>query len=116
MLLKHKEWWSPIADGVRSNLLYWLQMDTPKELFSSSNLRDHGELWHRRMGHIHHGLLRLLREMVKNVPGVSTEHNDICRRCMLGKFAKEKFPRSDSRSQGILDLVNSDICEPMSTK
>jgi hypothetical protein len=34
--------------------------------------------------------------------------------CALGKYAKTTFPSSDSRSKGILDLVHSDVCGPMS--
>ena len=43
------------------------------------------------MGHIHHGALILLHEMVTGVPEVSTEHDDVCKGCLLGKFAKESF-------------------------
>ena len=93
MLIKHKDWKSPITIGVRSGCLYMMQFDTPKELMSSSNHRDLGELWHRRMGHIHHGALRLLREIVIGVPEVSTEHDDVCKGCLLGKFAKASFSK-----------------------
>ena len=72
----------------------------------NSNRRDLGELWQRRMGHIHHGALRLLREMVTGVLKVSTKHDDVCKGCVLGKFAKASFLRSDTRSEGVLDLVH----------
>lgn len=71
-MLKHKDWRSPITIGVRSGRLYKLRMDILKALVSSSNPRDQGELWHRRMGHIHHGALRLLCEIVTVVSEVST--------------------------------------------
>jgi hypothetical protein len=35
---------------------------------------------------------------------------------VLGKFSKASFPSSDSRSAGILDLVHTDVCGPMSQK
>lgn len=116
VLIKHKDWKSPIAIGVRSGLLYRLQFDTPKALMRSINHRDQGELWHKRMGHIHHGALKLLHEIVTGVPEVSTKHDDVCMECVLGKFAKATFPRSDTRSKGVLDLVHSNICGPMSMK
>ncbi|KAH9326461.1 hypothetical protein KI387_006639, partial [Taxus chinensis] len=50
------------------------------------------------------------------VPEVSTEHDDVCKGCVLGKFAKASFLRSDTISKGVLDLVHSDVCGPMSTK
>jgi transposase InsO family protein len=34
---------------------------------------------------------------------------------MLGKNIKKEFPSSDKRAQGILDLVHSDVCSPMSS-
>jgi transposase InsO family protein len=34
---------------------------------------------------------------------------------MLGKNIKKAFPSSDNRAQGILDLVHSDVCGPMSS-
>lgn len=35
---------------------------------------------------------------------------------VLGKFAKAMFLRSDSRADGVLQLVHLDICGPMSTR
>lgn len=51
-----------------------------------------------------------------SVPEVSTEHDDVCIGCVLGKFSKETFPRSDKREKGVLDLIHSDICGSLSTK
>jgi hypothetical protein len=33
----------------------------------------------------------------------------------LGKYTKTAFPSSDSRAAGILDLIHSDVCGPMSS-
>ena len=35
--------------------------------------------------------------------------------CDLGKYTKTAFRSSDSRSVGILDLIHSDLCGPMSS-
>ena len=43
VLIKHKEWKSPITIGARSGHLYRLQFDTPKALMRNSNPRDLGE-------------------------------------------------------------------------
>ena len=72
VLIKHKDWKPPIIVGVRSGCLYRLYFDTPKTLMSNNNPRGLGELWHRRMVHIHHGALKLLHEMVTVNPKVST--------------------------------------------
>ena len=68
------------------------------------------------MGHIYHGALKLFCEIVIGFLEVSTEHDDVCKGCVLGKFAKASFPRSDTRSKGVLDLVHSEVCGPIPTK
>ena len=68
------------------------------------------------MDHIHHGALKFLREMVTSVPEVSTKHDDVCKGCVLGKFVKASFSRSDTKFEGVLDLVHSNVCGPISMK
>jgi hypothetical protein len=74
------------------------------------------ELWHQRMAHLHHGVIRGLREVVTRVPQIIIEHQDVCRGCVLGKFSKASFPNSDTRSVGILDLVHTIVCGPMTRR
>jgi hypothetical protein len=103
--------------GVREGDLYRLLFQPLHALVASSDSSGQlCELWHRRMAHLHHGALGGLREVVTGVPQISIEHQDVCRGCALGKFAKASFPSSDSRSAGILDLVHTDVCGPMSRK
>jgi hypothetical protein len=66
------------------------------------------------MAHLHHGALRGLREVVTGFPQISLEHQDVGRGCALGNFTKVVFPSHDKRSAGILDLVHTDVCGPMS--
>jgi len=68
------------------------------------------------MGHLHHGALRMLRETVTGVPTLSSEHDDLCRRCILGKYAKATFSRSNNRVECVLGLIHLDIFGPMSTR
>jgi hypothetical protein len=103
--------------GVREGELYRLLFQPLLALVASSDSNGQlCELWHRRMAHLHHGALGALREVVTGVPQISIEHQDVCRGCALGKFAKALFPSNDSRSAGILDLVHTDVCGPMSRK
>lgn len=85
----------------------------------SSNVdgeKELNELWHRRMGHLHHGALRMLKETVTEVPVLTTKHDDTCRRCMLGKYAKATYSRSNKRAKSVLEFIHSDICNPMSIR
>jgi hypothetical protein len=52
---------------------------------------------------------------VTGVPDFSSEHHELCKGCALGKYTKTAFPSSDSRATGILDLIHSDVCGPISS-
>ena len=85
-------------------------------LIGSHGDKDLNELWHKRMGHLHHGALIILRSTVTGVPDLSTEGDDVCRGCALGKYAKVAFPRSNHRAKSVLRLIHSDIFGPMFVK
>jgi len=85
----------------------------------SSNVngeKELNELWHRRMGHLHHGALRMLKETVTGVPMLTTKHDDTCKGYMLGKYAKAAYSRSNNKAKSVLGLIHSHICGPMSTR
>ena len=44
----------------------------------SSCGKELNELWHRRMGHLHHGALMMLKEIVTGVLELGTKHDDVC--------------------------------------
>jgi hypothetical protein len=73
------------------------------------------ELWHRRMAHLHHGALRVLREIVTSLPQFSTKHQEVCKGCALGKYTKTSFQSNGHREANILELVHFDVCGPMYT-
>jgi transposase InsO family protein len=66
------------------------------------------------MGHLHHRALPALREIVTGLSKFSVENQGVCKGCALGKNSKATFPSSESRSKGILDLVHTNVCGPMS--
>ena len=57
----------------------------------------------------------MLRETVTGVPILSTKHDDVCRGCVLSKYAKAAYSRSNNRAKSELRLIHSDICGPMPT-
>jgi hypothetical protein len=102
--------------GTRHERLYKFLFQPVRALIhSTSSNSDLYEIWHKRMAHLHHGDLRVLREMVTGVLDFSSEHHEICKGCTLGKYTKTSFPSSDSKAAGILDLIHSDVCGPMSS-
>jgi len=40
-------------------------------LIDNNGDKELNELWHKRMGHLHHGALRILRKIVSRVPELS---------------------------------------------
>jgi hypothetical protein len=44
---------------------------------------------------------------------MQVEHDGVCEGCALGKNVKGSFPSSDNRSEGILDIIHSDVCGQM---
>jgi hypothetical protein len=103
--------------GTRHERLYKFLFPPMRALIhTTSSNSDLCELWHRRMEHFHHGDLRVLREMVTRVPDFTSEHHELCKGCALGKYTMTAFSSSDSRAAGILDLIHSDVCGPMSSQ
>ena len=72
-----------------------------------------GELWHRRLDHINYRALPAVKNIVTGIPVLQVYHDGTCRGCALGKNAKKSFLDSEIRSKGILDVVHSNLCGPM---
>jgi hypothetical protein len=78
--------------GVRKDKLYKLQFEPTYVLVSSINSgRDLGEIWHRKMDHLHHGALKVLREVLNWLLEFSYDQHNVCKGCALGKYAKKPF-------------------------
>ena len=114
--VKHPSWKRKAQIRVRSNKLYKLQLESPMGLIGNTDEKELNELWHRRMGHLHHGALRILKKTVTGVPKLNTKRDDVCRGCVLGKYAKAAYHRSNNRAKSVLSLIHSDICGPISVR
>jgi hypothetical protein len=97
--------------GVREDNLYKLTVHLVQALAHDSISLS--ELWHIRLAHIHYRALPALGKIVTGLPPLRVEHDGVCRGCALGKNAKGTFSSSDNRSKGVLDLIHSDLCGPM---
>jgi hypothetical protein len=71
------------------------------------------ELWHKRFGHINYIALPGLKNMVIGMTVFSFEHYSIYRGRALGKNRNKYYPRSNRKTNGILDLIHYDLCGPM---
>jgi hypothetical protein len=71
------------------------------------------ELWHRRLAHIKYKSLPYVSKVVTCLSELKVDHEGVCKGCAQGKIMKNPFSKSDSKADGILDIVHSDVCGPI---
>ena len=73
------------------------------------------ELWHKRLAHLHYRVVPLASKFVDGIPEIQAKHEGVFKGCAKGKNAKNTFPRSKRKTKGILEIIHSDVCGPMSS-
>ena len=79
---------------IRVNNLYKLEVDGCAAMMGIEEevvSRDEGKLWHRRLGHLHHGTLKILQQIYTRLPKGTLAQSDQCKGCTMGKFVKTTF-------------------------
>jgi hypothetical protein len=71
------------------------------------------ELWHRKLAHLNYKALPYVRKAITGLPEFKVDHEGVCNGCAQGKNIKNPFPKSDSKAEGVLELIHSDVCGPM---
>ena len=92
--------------GVQVNNLYKLDIEDCVSLSTKAEKvqsGDIGELWHRRVGNLHHRALKIMQQISIRLPKGTLEHRDTCKGCTLGKYTKATFHDKGSRAQAILE-------------
>ena len=74
--------------------------------------RDEGELWHRRLGHLHHGALKILEQISTRIPKGTLAQSYQCKGCTMGKFLKTTFHENENHASGILGRIHTDMRVP----
>ena len=59
--------------------------------------------------------LSMASEAVSGPPEIQAKHEGICKGCAQGKNAKKTFLSSERKDKGILEIIHSDVCGPMSS-
>jgi hypothetical protein len=67
----------------------------------------------RRLAHINYKALPCICEVVTSLPKLKVDHEGICNGCVQGKNIKNPFPKGDSKTEGVPELIHSDVCGPM---
>ena len=58
--------------------------------------RDEGELWHRRLGHLHHDALKVMQYISMGLPKGTLVQIDTCKGCTMGKYEKATFHKKEN--------------------
>ena len=53
--------------------------------------RDEGELWDKRLGHLHHGALKVMQQISNGIPKDTVPQSGTCKGCTMGKYVKATF-------------------------
>ena len=64
---------------------------------------------------MHYRALSMERKAVSGLLDIQENHEGIRKGCAQGNNVKNTFPSSESKAKGILEIVHSDVCEPMSS-
>lgn len=114
-----------VMKGKLENDLYKLDVNRSEDgsltetVLHTMTAIEHSELWHMRMGHPSYSKMDSMRTSGNN-PYADYEHvgkpdKHFCEACVLSKQHVQPYPtRQANRATGLLDLVHSDVCGPVS--
>ncbi|KAL0409708.1 UNVERIFIED_CONTAM: Retrovirus-related Pol polyprotein from transposon RE2 [Sesamum radiatum] len=71
-------------------------------------------IWHARLGHISKDRIRRLVDS-KNLEIDNLDHLPTCESCLKGNMTKKPFVGQSAIANGLLDLVHTDVCGPLSS-
>jgi hypothetical protein len=71
------------------------------------------ELWHKRLAHINYKALPYVCKEDTGLRELKVDHEGMCNGCAQGKNIKNPLPKRDSKAEGVLELIHSNVCGPM---
>jgi hypothetical protein len=115
--LRHKKIGQLKKIGIRVKNLYKMEVDGCAAMMGKAEKvvsRDEGELWHSRLGHIHHGALKIMQQISNGLPMGTLSQLDQCKGCTMRKYVKSTFHEKENRASVILERILRDVCGPFS--
>ncbi|KAL0463269.1 UNVERIFIED_CONTAM: Secreted RxLR effector protein [Sesamum latifolium] len=74
---------------------------------------ENAQIWYARLGHISKDRIRRLVDS-KSLEIDNLDHLPTCESCLKGKKTKKPFVGQSAIANGLLDLVHTDVCGPLS--
>ena len=65
---------------------------------------------------MHYISLPIASKVAEGLPEIQAKYDEVCKGCAKGNNTKKTFPSSESKAKGILEIIHSDVCGPMSSK
>ncbi|KAL0445124.1 UNVERIFIED_CONTAM: Transposon Ty2-B Gag-Pol polyprotein [Sesamum latifolium] len=84
-----------------------------KDVYFVPNNHENAQIWHARLGHISKDRIRRLVDS-KSLEIDNLDHLPTCESCLKGKMTKKPFVGQSAITNGLLDLVHTDVCGPLS--
>jgi hypothetical protein len=75
---------------------------------------DEGELWHKKLSHLHHGALKIMQKISTGLIIGTLTQLDQCKGCTMGKYVNSTFHEKENHASVILERVHTDVCGPFS--
>ena len=94
--LKHKATGQAKKIGISVKNLYKHDVDGCTILMGKADKvvsQDEGDLSHRRLGHLHHGALRVMQQISTGLPKGTLMQIDTCKGCTMGNMQRPLFMR-----------------------
>ena len=63
---------------------------------------------------MHYRALPIASKAVEGLLEFLAKHNGVYKGCVKGKNKKKTFPSSESKAKGVLEIIQSNVCGPMS--
>ena len=65
------------------------------------------------IAHINYKALPYICKAVTGSPELKVDQEGISNGCAQGKNIKNPFPKRDNKTEGVLEVIHSDVCGPM---
>ncbi|KAL0448217.1 UNVERIFIED_CONTAM: hypothetical protein Slati_1949600 [Sesamum latifolium] len=89
----------------------WIMTDQHKRKL---NNHDNTQIWHARLGHISKDRMRKLVDL-KSLEVDDLDNLPTCESCLKGKMTKKPFVGQSTLTNGLLDLIHTDVCGPLNS-
>ena len=77
--------------------------------------KEESDIWHKRLDHLNRRDMMKLNSLAFGY-SISSCNNEPCESCIKGKQSKLPFLKESQRTKGILEVIHTDICDPMEVK